>query len=139
MDKDKFLFNVFNLNKNKTIDPVLINHNDPKVCNALYRDNHYLLCKDVSFLKRPSKNKCYPRLKCIVSFRTEDASNKHLKMCNYIGSRTFHNNDYLKFDKFHYKNRVPFVMYYDFECIIKDRKHLPFACGVYIKNEYPDI
>ena len=50
MNKDKVLFNVFNLNKNKTINPVLINHNDPKGCNILYWENHYLLCKDVSFL-----------------------------------------------------------------------------------------
>ena len=49
MNEDKVLFNVFNLNKNATINPVLINHNDPKGCNILYWDNHYLLCKDVSF------------------------------------------------------------------------------------------
>ena len=30
-------------------------------------------------------------------------------------------------------------MYYDFECRIKDGKHLPIACGLYIKNDYPDI
>ena len=30
LNKDKILINVFNLNKNKTINPVLINHNDPK-------------------------------------------------------------------------------------------------------------
>ena len=125
---------MFHLNKNKTINPVLINHSDPKECNILYWDNHYLLCKDVSFLLRPSKNNFYPCLKCCVSFRTEDALNKHLTMCNATGRRTFHNNDYLKFDKFHYKNRVPFAKYYDFECIIKDRKHLLIACALYIKG-----
>ena len=109
MNKNKFSFNVFNLNKNKTINPVLINHNDPKGSKILYWDNHYLLCKDVSFLLRPSKNKCYPCLKCCVSFRTEDALNKHLEMCNDTGRRTFHNNYYLKFDKFHYNYRVPFA------------------------------
>ena len=60
-------------------------------------------------------------------------------MCNDTGRRIFHNKDYLKFDKFHYKNRVPFAMYYDFECIIKDGKHLPIACGLNIKSDYPDI
>ena len=30
-------------------------------------------------------------------------------------------------------------MYYDFECIIKDGKHNPIACGLYIKIDYPDI
>ena len=28
------------------MNPVLINHNDPKGCNILYWDNHYFLCKD---------------------------------------------------------------------------------------------
>ena len=141
LNKVKVLFNVFNLNKNKTINPVLINHNDPKECNILYWDNHYFLCKDVSFLLRKSSNhnKCYPCLKCCVSFRTEDALKKHLEMCNNTGRRTFHKDHYLKFDKFHYKNRVPFAMYYDFECIIKDGKHLPIACGLYLKSDYPDI
>ena len=60
-------------------------------------------------------------------------------MCNDTGRRTFHNNEHLKFDKFHYKNRVPFAMYYDFECIIKDGKHLHIACGLYIKGDYTDI
>ena len=143
LNKDKVLFNVFNLNKNKTINPVLIKHNDPVGCNILYWDNHYFLCKNVLFLLRTSaKHKCYLCLKCCVSFRTEDALNKHLVLCNTqknIGRRTFHKDEYLQFDKFHYKNRVLFAMYYDFECIIKDSKHLPIACGLYIKSDYPDI
>ena len=53
LKKDKILFNVFNLNK-KTINPLLINHNDPEGCYILYWDNHYFLCKDVSFLLRKS-------------------------------------------------------------------------------------
>ena len=108
MNEDKVLVNVFNLIK--TINPVLINHNDPKGCNIIYWDNHYLLCKDVSILLRSSNHKSCPRLKCCVSYRTEDALNKHLEMCNDTGRRTFHNNEYLKFDKLHYKNRVPFAM-----------------------------
>ena len=134
LNKDKILFNVFNINKNKTINPVIINHNDPKGCNILYWDNHYFLCKDVSFLlRKSSKLIWYPCLKCCVSFRTEDAFYKDLDLCNtqkHIGRRTFHKDEYLKFDKFHSKDRVPFAMYYDFECIIKDGKHLPIACGL---------
>ena len=30
-------------------------------------------------------------------------------------------------------------MYYDFECIIKDGKHLTIACGFYLKNDFLDI
>ena len=134
---------MFNLNKNKTINLVLINHNDPKGCNIVYWSNHYFLCKDVSFiLGKTSKHKCYPFLKCCVSFLTEHALNKHLDLCNtqkHVGRRTFHKDEYLKFDKFYYKNRVPFAMFYDFGCIIKNKKHIPVACGLYIKCDYPDI
>ena len=68
LNKEKLLFNVFNLKKNKTINPVFINHNDSKGCNILYWDNHYFLCKDVSIFLRSSRHKCYPCLKCCVSF-----------------------------------------------------------------------
>ena len=94
LNKDKILFNVFNLIKNKTINLVLINHNDPKGCCILYWDNHYFLCKDVSFLlRKSSKHKCYPCLKCCVSFLTEHALNIHLDLCStqkYVGRRIFH-------------------------------------------------
>ena len=131
---------MFNLNKNKTINPVLINHNDPKRYNILYCNNHYFLCKDVTFLLRKSyEHKCCQCIKCCVSFQNEDAFNKHLDFCNKNERRTFHLDDYPKFNMFHYKNRVPFAMYYDFECLIKNRKHIPIACGLYIKSEYPNI
>ena len=105
----------------------------------------------MTFLLRSTTNhKCYPCLYCCVPFRTEDALNKHLELCNtqkYSGRRTFHINDYLKFDEFHYNNRAAIDMYYDSECIIKDRKHckawtmshIPIACGIHIKIDYPDI
>ena len=60
-----------------------------------------------------------------MSFQTEEALNKHLDLCNtndHIGMRTLHNDDYLKFNNFHHKNRVPFTITYDFECIIKNEK-----------------
>ena len=73
-------------------------------------------------LRKSSKHKCYPCLKCCVSFQTENASNKRLELCNNTGRRISHRDGYLKFDKFHYKNRVPFAMFYNFECVIKDSK-----------------
>ena len=67
-----------------------------------------------------------------MSFQSEDALKKLLDFCNtqkHVGRRKFHKDEYLKFDKFHYKDSVQFAMYYDFECIIKDGKHLPIAFG----------
>ena len=68
-----------------------------------------------------------------MSFQSGVVLSKHSDLCdtqNHVGRRTFHKDDYLKFDKIHYKNRVPFAMYYDFEGIKKDGKHVPIACGI---------
>ena len=95
-------------------------------------------CKDVSFLlRKSSKHKCYPCLKRCVSFLTEHALNTHLDLCNtrkHVGRRTFYKDEYLKFDKFHYKNRVPFAMYYDFECLIKKQKTHSYYLWFIYKN-----
>ena len=101
----------------------------------------------MTFLLRKSyTHKCYSCLKCCVSFQIEDPLNKHSELCNNTGRKTIRRDDYLRFDKFYYKNSVPFAMYCDFDCIIKDsntsnknKKHLPIACCLYIKNDYPDV
>ena len=140
--KDKVLFNLLNLNKNKTVDPVLINHNHPKRSNILFWGG----CLNMSSLLRKTlNNKCYPRLRCFVSFRIEDELNKHLDLCNEsylekdIRRRTFHKENYVKFNKLQYKNKVPFITVYDFEFIMKYGKPIPVACAHHIKNDYPDI
>ena len=105
--------------KNKTMNPVIINHNVTKGCYMLYWDNHYFLCKDVSFLLRKSNNNCCPCRKSCVSFQTEDALNKHLNICSddksNAGKRTLHKEKYLRFDKLYHKNKVPFSTYYVFK------------------------
>ena len=56
-------------------------------------------------------------------FGTKNALSKHLDMwsddSSHLVRRTFHNDYYLKFDKLTYKNKVPFIMVYDFIFIIK--------------------
>ena len=48
--KDKVILNIFNLNKNKSNNAVLINQHDLKRFNILYRGKEYFLCKDVAFI-----------------------------------------------------------------------------------------
>ena len=57
----------------------------------------------------------------------------------HVGRRTVHKNGYIKIDRFHYKNRVPFNILYDFECRIKDGKHIPVACALFIKIDFTEI
>ena len=77
-----------------------------------------------------------------MPFQTEDALNKQLDLCNtnnHVGRRTFHNDDCLKINQLHYKNRGSSTITYDFECIIKNGKRITFDCGLYFKSDYLDI
>ena len=51
----------------------------------------------------------------------------------HMGRRTCHKGKYLKFDEYHYKNRVHFNVVYDFEYKLVNNRHIPIACGFYIK------
>ena len=56
-----------------------------------------------------------------------------------LGGGTFHKIDYLRLDKFNYKNRVLFIMIYEFECMMKDSEHTLVALALTIKSDYRDI
>ena len=66
----------------------------------------------------------------------DDSLNKHLDFCNEVGRIRVHADDYLEFDKCHYKNRGTLIIVADFECKIIDSIHRPVACGLYIKRDY---
>ena len=57
----------------------------------------------------------------------------------HLVNGTFHKDYILEFNRFHYRNKVLFIMVYDFECMITDGKQIPDAFGLFIKNDYPDI
>ena len=56
------------LNDNKSINLVLIQHNNAKGCDILKKNYvKYVIWKDVSILLRKSLRKCYPCIKLFVS------------------------------------------------------------------------
>ena len=78
---------------------------------------------------------------CLHYFWTEEKLMKHVIDCEKINQCkiTLPNkkNNTLEFTIFGFKNRVPFVIYADFECILKpviDSEH--FSVGYYIKCSY---
>ena len=69
LNKDKMLFIVFNLNRNNTVNPGIISHNNPKGCNIFC--GIIIICNDKTFSLRKSFSfKFYPSLKYCVSHRT---------------------------------------------------------------------
>ena len=126
------------------------------------KKSHYCLVKNLSALlasqinnHKGTSNIC---LNCINGFKSKDSLNKHKEYC--------YNNEcvnimmpppktFLKFDKFRFSERAPFVIYADFESFIKPmdscdpdpnksytkkyQKHKPSSFSYYIKSLYEDV
>ena len=133
----------------KTLTPIMINHNNYKSSgeqvNILYYKGHYMLCKDISIFTRTSDNTTFPCLQCMTSFSSEQALKNHLNNCqeNEAVRNTFPKEDYLKFNKWFYKNKVPFTIYCDFEAynVIgnNEKEQKPLCWGMYIHSNYPEL
>ena len=113
---------------------------------------HYVWIKNLSRLcsqqLSPRNHKTFVCDRCLYYFWTEEKLTKHVIDCEKINQCkiTLPNkkNNTLEFTNFGFKNRVPFVIYADFECILKPvidnerayQHHVPFSVGYYIKCSY---
>ena len=160
--------NVFALEdqtKKQTLYPIYISRIESKnIIDLLYiEDNentHYCLIKDLnSFMCDKNRHKSFICRNCLQGFQREDTLEKHQTIC--------YNNEYcktimpepgkniLKFNNHHFKNRLPFVIYCDFEAY-----NIPLqtcdpnpnesytkpvskqeinSYGMYIHSDYPEI
>ena len=113
---------------------------------------HYVWLKNLSRLcskQLSSRNhKTFICDRCLHYFRTEEKLMKHVIDCEAMNKCKITlpsvKNNTLEFTNFGFKNRVPFVIYADFECILKPvidderayQHHVPFSVGYYIKCSY---
>ena len=132
-NQNNYAINVFGYEK--VVYPLRISKKKDQVINLLLiadeETNHYCWIKNMSRLLSSDVSKhhgkrhfCY---RCLNSFHSEKSLDKHKEYC--------HNNEavkiempireddegntfpvYIKFNHFHKKMRVPFVVYADFEC-----------------------
>ena len=124
--------------------------------------SHYCLVKNTSALlasqinrHKGTSNIC---LNCINGFKTEKSLEKHKEYCynnECVNINMPPPNTFLKFDKFRFSERAPFVVYADFESFIKPmdscdpdpnhsytkkyQKHKPSGFSYYIKSLYEDV
>ena len=162
--------NVFALEKQedkKTIYPVYISNKNNKekiTIDLLFiesnENTHYCLIKDLdSFKCDKNNNKQYTCRNCMQSFQRIKTLETHKeiclnhKYCNMILPKKDKN--ILKFHNHHFKEKLPFVIYCDFESnnipiqtvkpnpnesyINKIFKQEINSYGIYIKSNYPNI
>ena len=114
--------------------------------------NHYVWIKNLSKLCSQhigSRNhKIFTCDRCLYYFWTEEKLTKHITDCEKINKCKItlptKKDNILQFKNFGCKNRVPFVIYADFECILEpvtdnDRtyqSHKPFSVGFFVKCSY---
>ena len=153
-----FGINVFSYDQNDKVTAVkpyrITEKMNPKnIINLLFYDDHYFFIKNFgrlvgSFTTRTS-NFCF---RCYASFDRKSRLENHKKSCyNYkpsIVTLPDINDNILEFKEIEYTQKFPFVIYCDFECILKKtsenisdktqvyQTHKPISfCLTVIKNE----
>ena len=124
--------NVFALENSKDIHSIYpiyesgFNSNREYIIDLLYLNNgntnHYcLLKKGINSLMRKNDNKVHICRRCLQSFRTETSLTNHKYNCNDNPEVkvVMPKKEILKFNNYHFKHRLPVVMYCDFESINK--------------------
>ena len=126
------------------------------------KKSHYCLVKNLSALLASQINRhkgtSHICLNCINGFKSEKSLIKHKEYCynnECVNIMMPPPNTFLKFDKFRFSERAPFVIYADFESFIKPmdscdpdpnksytkkyQKHKPSGFSYYIKSLYEDV
>ena len=127
--------------------------------------NHYVaitsLSRLLSSMKNNHQHKLYFCINCMNSFNTEEKRDNHVEYCRDHDSVKIkmpnEKNKWLKFKDGYKQFKVPFVMYFDTECILekmskiphhdnnnkaytrKINKHIPCGFAVYSKFAYGDV
>ena len=122
-------------------------------------NTHYCLIKDLdSFLCDKNKHKQHTCRNCLQRFRRLETLEKHKEICqdhNYCKVNMPKEDNILKFKNYHFKNRLPFVIYSDFESnnislftsqpdpnksyVNPIRKQTVNSYGIYVQSDYPEI
>ena len=159
------LFALENQTNKQSLYPVYVsNIESENVVDLLYiesdENTHYCLIKDLdSFMCDKNNHKSFTCRNCLQGFRREETLIKHKEIC--------YDNEYcktimpepgkniLKFTNYHFKNKLPFVIYSDFESYnipIKSSQPNPNesyinpiskqeinSYGIYVHSDYPEI
>ena len=160
--------NVFALDNQKdkqSIYPVYVsNVQSENIVDLLYieenENTHYCLIKDLdSFMCDKNRHKSFTCRNCLQGFRRKETLEKHKEICldhdycKVIMPKK--DNNILKFKNHYFKNRLPFVIYSDFESnnvplsttqqnpnmsyINPISKQTVNSYGIYVQSDYPDI
>ncbi|KAE9521800.1 hypothetical protein AGLY_017801, partial [Aphis glycines] len=143
--------NVYSLNNKGTIFPLFINNKEEKNHFDLFlinnhKTSHYCYIKDFSRFIRSQKTKNCSKLiickRCFTTFGNKPCKSKlwgetglteHKKMCskNELGRPIMFEegkeNKFIFFKSYKKTSRIPFVIYADFECILKPKQTNEFT------------
>ncbi|CAC5393090.1 unnamed protein product [Mytilus coruscus] len=140
--QNNLIINVFALKdqtNKQTLDPIYVSNKESEKCyvvDLLYIENngnaHYCLIKDLdSFMCDNNGHKQFTCRNCIQGFQREETLENTKKICyDYEPCRTIMpepGKNIVEFNNHHFKNRLPFVIYCDFE-----------ACNIPMQSCTPD-
>lgn len=134
-DNPQFSINVLSYNNGSPI-PVYCTTNRSRHChtiNLLLINNHFII---INSLSRLLKQQC-PRGKksfhfchyCLCRFTSKKQLLQHSELCRKKLQKmdTHYKYDSIQFRNYRNMFRIPFVIYYDIECIIRNGAHIPIS------------
>lgn len=151
--------NVYGIENESIVGPLYYSKNKKEThINLLYvEDEHFCLIKSLSRLISTQiskhKSKVFICDGCLLYFNNQLKLDIHQKDdCNKIITKFPKAGSYISFQNYPKKLKVPFVIYADFECLLKPisncqpnptssfstliQKHVPFSFAYYIKCEF---
>ena len=171
--ENNLMINIFGLKTSKvnsknildyTLEPLYLSKcfEDENVIDLLYYKEHYMLLKNIAvFFRNDTQHRKYLCRRCMNAFGREETLLGHKKKCgvhDYCEIKMpEQGKSNLKFKNYSFKNRVPFVVYADFEATStpvadKDLSYVKVsektkrlktqkasAVGCYIRSDYPAL
>jgi hypothetical protein len=148
--------NIFEyIEESKKLNPIHCSKNGEgvRVIDLMLYKDHFILIKKLHTFCKTSADATHLCRNCLSTYKTKDHLINHKQLCEKHSEvrYTFPYDKNFKFDKFHYKIKVPFRIYADFECLnVKDGKavgkktnnvykQIPSAVGYYIISDNENI
>ena len=147
--KNNMNINVYTSEDKETKYPLhLSKEKNKEVINMFFFDNHYSLIKNFSrFCGSSHKYNC-PH--CLKSYSNTDCYKNHIDLCQNLNEKGSHvimpkENTFTKYNDYSKENRLPVVMYSDFESFLEDcndekrkyitKKHVANSYRLIIKSD----
>jgi hypothetical protein len=135
------VYGVETINRKQVIVPLVISKREAKNdINLLLHNNHYYLISNFNrFMRTPNCGYSQWCTNCLNGFHKKELLNRHMEKCQVLKPQKVilpsEEDKILKFNKYEYTSKFPYVCYADFECILEPKnENVNTNSEIYMKH-----